>query len=82
VLTADFISTHRVFVAAACGITLWISLSLILQMWLLHRQSGTVKKLFWSIVLLIPFAGWVAYGAWFDAPDIHNNRCPNFPYRI
>jgi len=62
--------------------TLWISLSLILRMWLLNRQSGTVKKLFWSIVLLIPFAGWVAYGAWFDVPDIHNNRCPNFPYRI
>jgi hypothetical protein len=70
--------------AVIYGITLWISLALVLRMWLLHRQSGTVKKLFWSIVLLIPFAGWIAYGAWFDAPDVHNNRCSreNSPYKF
>ena len=83
VLTADFLSTHRLAVAVVYGIALWISLGLILRMWLKHREAGSPKKLFWTIVPLIPFAGWVAYGAWFDTPDIHNNRCPkeNSPYK-
>ncbi len=62
-LTADFLSNHRFAVEVICGISLWVSLSLILRMWLLHRQNRPIKKVFWSMLPLIPFAGWVAYGA-------------------
>jgi hypothetical protein len=49
----------------------WISLSLILHLWLARRQrqTGWIKKVIWSCVLLIPVLGWLFYGGFFNMPD-------------
>jgi len=49
-----------VIVFAFCA---WVSISLILRLWLTHRKDSTVKKLAWSLLLCVPAIGWVFYGA-------------------
>jgi len=48
---------------------LWISVSLIFRMWLVHRKASLIKKVLWSFVLLVPLFGWMLYGGFFDIPD-------------
>ena len=45
-----------------------ISGRLILTLWLRHGQDSGVKKMFWSLVLLIPVFGWVMYGGFHKPP--------------
>jgi hypothetical protein len=45
-------------------------------MWFVHRKVPLLKKLFWSIVLLIPPLGWLAYAGCFKKLDSINTRCP------
>jgi hypothetical protein len=49
-------------VGAAC---VWISLSLIIRVWLVHGKDPLLKKLAWSLVLCFPFIGWIFSGAFF-----------------
>lgn len=56
---------------------LWVSICLLLNLWLIRRGSF-LKKLVWSFIVLFPLFGWVAYGGCFPAPDYHNTPCaPN-----
>jgi len=47
-------------------ICLYVSTCLILRMWLRGKRERFSKKLFWSLVLLIPFIGWIFYGAFYQ----------------
>ncbi len=58
-----------VYIAAFC---LWVSVALVIRMWVLYRRVSLVKKLIWSVVLLVPFFGWFFYGGCFQIPDYHN----------
>jgi len=55
------------------GIGLYLSLCLIARMWLKYRSDKLTKKLFWSIVLLIPLAGWLFYAAFYNPYKYDNN---------
>ena len=39
----------------------WISSSLMTHMWFEHRRDPIFKKLAWSIILCLPFFGWLFY---------------------
>jgi hypothetical protein len=45
-------------------------------MWFFHRRAGFFKKLWWTLVLLLPFVGWLFYGALFQSPGYNENQCP------
>jgi len=49
----------------AFAVCLGMSATLILRLWVVHRADKFFKKLFWSLVLLLPVLGWVCYGAWY-----------------
>ena len=55
------------------GFVLWLSLAIILRMWLRHREAHVIKKLFWTVILMIPMIGAVFYAAFFKRPGSHNN---------
>jgi hypothetical protein len=69
-------SHHRVAAIILAGLCAWVSLSLIARMWFVHRRAGLIKKLFWSLVLLVPIAGWIFYGALFHPPSVTGIRAP------
>ena len=46
----------------------WISLSLILHIWLARRRVGWFRKVIWSCIVLMPLLGWLFYGAFFSVP--------------
>ncbi len=58
------------------GFCLWLSLTLIIRMWLIHRRAAFIKKFIWSLILIIPFFGWVAYGGGFKIPAQHGDTVP------
>jgi len=35
------------------------------NLWYTHRRDSMVKKLLWSLVLCVPFVGWIFYGAFY-----------------
>ncbi len=43
----------------------YVSVCLILRMWLREKKERFGKKVFWSLVLLLPVIGWVFYGAFY-----------------
>ena len=68
---------------AAIGIgafCLWISVSLILHLWFVHRRESFAKKVLWSFVLLFPLLGWLFYAGCFRIPDPSNNPPPPGSY--
>jgi hypothetical protein len=67
---------NRTVAIVLLAISVWISLSLIARLWFIHRQRSFMAKLIWSIVLLVPLFGWIAYGAFFAPPSVSSNRAP------
>jgi hypothetical protein len=67
---------HPTVAIVLLAISLWVSFSLIARLWLIHRQRSVIAKLLWSIVLLVPLFGWIAYGAFFAPPPVSSNRAP------
>ena len=70
-------SSHLVFYPTAefdfvdkiiFGFCLYVSVCLILRMWLKYRTDKVIKKLLWSVVLLMPLAGWVFYAGLYHNP--------------
>ena len=57
---------------------LWVSLCLLLHLWLARRAPLT-KKLYWSFIILIPFIGWVLYGGCFQVPGYNSSPCTSGP---
>jgi hypothetical protein len=50
----------------------WLSFSLIARMWLKYRKDSFLKKAGWSIILCIPFFGWLFYGALYKPLGDHD----------
>ena len=53
--------------ATASGL---ISVALILALWVRHRRDTVLKRLGWSLVLLVPVIGGVVYGGLYRPPPV------------
>jgi uncharacterized membrane protein YgcG len=71
-IPAEFFEDHWVATSVALTVCLWVSICLILQVWIIHRRAAFIKKLSWSVMLLIPGLGWLAYGALFRIPSAND----------
>lgn len=71
-ITPEFLRTHWLGAAIVAAVCVWISFCLILRMWLVHRSAPVIKKLLWSLMLIVPFFGWLAFGAWFQTLSRHD----------
>ncbi len=67
---------HHIFAAALILFWLWVSLSLIIRLWLRHRSDPLRKRLLWSFVLCIPFFGWLLYGAFYTPLRENDVKAP------
>lgn len=57
-------TTRHILIAVFC-----VSMTLLLGWNLWGKQKGSlVKKYVWSLILCIPFAGWIVYGAFYSPP--------------
>ena len=69
-ITPELLARHLIATSATATVCLWISVCLILKVWILHRDATLVKKILWSVALLIPVFGWIAHGGVFQMPGI------------
>jgi hypothetical protein len=67
---------HHIALVVVVLVCVWISLSLILRMWMKYPREAFLKKLGWSIVLCVPFLGWLFYGGFFIPLSDHNTPLP------
>src|ERR1700683_1960742 len=68
---------HHPRAAVAVGaFCLWISVSLIIYMWFIHRRESFLKKFVWLLVLLVPLLGWLFYAGCFRIPGPNSDGCP------
>ena len=51
-------------------LTVLVSGGLIIHLWARHPVDTVLKRLLWSVVLLIPFVGWIVYGALYSPPSV------------
>jgi len=65
--SAWFAEHPRIGIALA-AFCLWVSVSLMIRIWVLYHRASFVKKLIWSIVLLVPLFGWLFYAGCFQIP--------------
>ena len=70
---------HPVVATWSGAFCLWVSISLIIRMWLVHRRATVIKKLTWSVLLLIPLFGWFLYAGCFHPPDYTDIPIPETP---
>jgi hypothetical protein len=42
-------------------------------MWIKHKQAGLFRKIFWTILLIVPVYGAIMYIAFFKIPGTHTN---------
>ncbi|CAN5563446.1 hypothetical protein BH09VER1_BH09VER1_48020 [soil metagenome] len=63
--------TKRLIIIEA--VSLWVSLCLVLRLFLVHRKVHWLKKLSWFVVLFLPVIGPLFYGAFFRPLPRHNN---------
>jgi hypothetical protein len=54
------------------GLSLWLSLVLVLKLWVNHPEAILRRKIFWTVVLLMPLIGPMVYGALFNPLPPHN----------
>jgi hypothetical protein len=73
---AAWLLRHPTVEICAGAFCLWISFSLILRMWFIHRNAPFLKKFLWSFILLIPLFGWFCYAALFHDPGYNKNQSP------
>ncbi len=77
-MPTEFFEYHWVATIIGAAVCLWISICFILRVWIIHRKAGFIKKLYWSVMLLIPGFGWLAYGALFHLPGFNNSSSGGF----
>ena len=51
-----------------------VSALLLHNLWGKHPHDSPSKKVFWSVVVLIPVFGWVLYGCLYDPPSRNRKR--------
>ena len=77
----SFMEQHP-FWSGAILLSTILSLRIFLGMWMLphHKETRVVKRLFWSFVVMIPFAGPLFYGGFYRIPKPHRDGgCPLNP---
>ena len=62
------IRNHPLLVIVLCALWAWVSITLMIRLWLVHCHASFVKKFLWSIVLLVPVLGWMLYAGLFRLP--------------
>jgi hypothetical protein len=72
----ESLTQHRTIAIIVVAVSLWISLSLIARLWIIHRQRAFLAKLAWSLILLASLLGWIMYGAFFSPPSVSDIRAP------
>ena len=72
-----WVTQHPVITIWLAAFCLWVSISLIIHMWFVHRRASAIKKLLWSFALLIPLFGWLSYCGCFTQLDSINTPCPH-----
>lgn len=70
-----WLAAHSKVAIVLGSLWLYVSLGMTLQMWIVHRKAKFTKKLFWSIILIFPLFGRLAYGAGFNVPEA--DPCPD-----
>ena len=55
---------------AAATLSGLISVALIVSLWVRYRHDHVLKRLGWSLVLLVPVIGWVFYGGLYRPPPV------------
>ena len=68
---------HPVLLIVLCAIWAWVSITLVIRLWLVHRAASFAKKIFWSLMLMVPVFGWMSYGGFFQVPDRHDMPAPD-----
>lgn len=68
------LGNHPFLLIVLCAIWAWVSTTLVIRLWLVHRAASFTKKLLWSLMLLVPVFGWMCYAALFQSPDYHNTE--------
>jgi hypothetical protein len=72
-------ASHPVLLIAFCALWAWISLCLIIRLWVVHRKASRTRKILWSMMLLVPLFGWFFYAGLFHVPDYHGIPAPETP---
>lgn len=67
----EFFAAHWIATTLVGTFCLWISICFILQVWIIHHKVSFIRKLFWSLMLLLPGLGWLVYGALFENPTFN-----------
>jgi hypothetical protein len=61
---------HDFLTSMVLGIGLTISIILITRLWTTHARDSFSRKVFWTVVLIIPFAGLLFYLASYTVPPV------------
>ncbi len=67
---------HHVAIVVLVLFCVWLSLSLIIRLWLVHRYDPLSKRIGWTLVLCVPFFGWLAYGAFYTPLTENSVKAP------
>ena len=71
------LGNHPFLLIVLCAIWTWVSITLVIRLWLVHRAASFAKKFLWSLMLLVPVFGWMCYGGLFQPPGYHNTPAPD-----
>lgn len=63
-----WLAAHPHIAISLGGFCLWVSVCLIIHLWL-SRPGSDVKKVCWSVILLIPLVGWTLYAGCYEIPS-------------
>jgi hypothetical protein len=75
-LSAKIYQHLPIFAAIACT---FVSLMLIARLWLCHPQDPVFKKFRWTLLLCVPFFGWIFYGALYAPLSQNDVKAPLNP---
>src|SRR6266513_932718 len=65
----DFVLAHWKLAVATLIVCEGFSLCLIARFWLTNPKISVVRKLAWSVILLVPVVGWLFFAAFCPAPS-------------
>ncbi len=64
----DFLFSHWRLSLASLIVCEGFSLCLIARLWITRPKVSAIRKLFWSLILLVPIVGWLFFAAFCPAP--------------
>ena len=74
---AGWISEHPIAATIIVALWLWVSLCLIIHMWMTRTDAPAFKKVRWSLLILVPIVGWTVYPACFERLSPIDTPCAN-----